>query len=69
MDSREIYFAGGCFWGTEHYIRQFEGVTETVTGYANGIFVAEVSAWYGAAIFQMIVYYRMIRKLHLLLKA
>ena len=33
---KEIYFAGGCFWGTEHYIRQFEGVTETVTGYANG---------------------------------
>jgi len=34
--TKEIYFAGGCFWGTEHYIRQFEGVTETVTGYANG---------------------------------
>ena len=33
---KEIYFAGGCFWGTEHYIRQFEGVAETVTGYANG---------------------------------
>ena len=33
---KEIYFAGGCFWGTEHYIRQFEGVTETMTGYANG---------------------------------
>lgn len=33
---KEIYFAGGCFWGTEHYIRQFEGVTETATGYANG---------------------------------
>ena len=33
---KEIYFAGGCFWGTEHYIRQFEGVTETVTGFANG---------------------------------
>lgn len=31
-----IYLAGGCFWGTEHYMRQFEGVTETVTGYANG---------------------------------
>lgn len=31
-----IYLAGGCFWGTEHYIRQFDGVTETVTGYANG---------------------------------
>lgn len=33
---KEIYFAGGCFWGTEHYIRQFDGVTETATGYANG---------------------------------
>ena len=33
---KEIYFAGGCFWGTEHYMRQFEGVTKTVTGYANG---------------------------------
>ena len=32
----EIYLAGGCFWGTEHYIRQFEGVIETTTGYANG---------------------------------
>lgn len=31
-----IYFAGGCFWGTEHYLRQFDGVTETVVGYANG---------------------------------
>lgn len=33
---KEIYFAGGCFWGTEHYMRQFEGVAETLTGYANG---------------------------------
>lgn len=33
---KTIYFAGGCFWGTEHYIRQFEGVVETVTGYVNG---------------------------------
>ena len=33
---KEIYFAGGCFWGTEHYMRQFEGVVETTTGYANG---------------------------------
>lgn len=33
---KTIYFAGGCFWGTEHYIRQFEGVTDTQTGYANG---------------------------------
>ncbi len=33
---KEIYFAGGCFWGTEYYLRQFEGVTDTLTGYANG---------------------------------
>lgn len=33
---KTIYLAGGCFWGTEHYIRQFEGVLETVAGYANG---------------------------------
>ena len=33
---KTIYLAGGCFWGTEHYIRQFEGVLETVVGYANG---------------------------------
>ena len=36
MDSREIYFAGGCFWGTEHFLCQFEGVAGTVVGYANG---------------------------------
>lgn len=33
---KSIYLAGGCFWGTEHYIRQFEGVVDTVVGYANG---------------------------------
>lgn len=33
---KSIYFAGGCFWGTEHYMRQFDGVAETVVGYANG---------------------------------
>ena len=33
---KTIYLAGGCFWGTEHYMRQFDGVTETSTGYANG---------------------------------
>ena len=31
-----IYFAGGCFWGTEHYMSQFDGVVETTVGYANG---------------------------------
>lgn len=33
---REIYFAGGCFWGTEHFFKQVRGVTATEVGYANG---------------------------------
>lgn len=36
MKLKTIYLAGGCFWGTEHYIRQFEGIAETSVGYANG---------------------------------
>lgn len=36
MSLRIIYFAGGCFWGTEHYLSQFVGVEQTVAGYANG---------------------------------
>lgn len=32
----EIYFAGGCFWGTEHFMRQIRGVKGTEVGYANG---------------------------------
>ncbi len=34
--TKEIYVAGGCFWGTEHYIKQVEGVVSTEVGYANG---------------------------------
>ena len=33
---KEIYFAGGCFWGTEHFFKQIKGVTFTEVGYANG---------------------------------
>lgn len=33
---KEIYFAGGCFWGTEHFFQQVRGVEGTETGYANG---------------------------------
>lgn len=32
----EIYFAGGCFWGTEHFMKQIRGVKRTEVGYANG---------------------------------
>lgn len=31
-----IYFAGGCFWGMEHFFQQVHGVTHTQTGFANG---------------------------------
>lgn len=33
--SDTIVFAGGCFWGTEHYLKQIHGVTSTAVGYAN----------------------------------
>ena len=34
--TQEIYFAGGCFWGTEHFFKQVRGVVSTEVGYANG---------------------------------
>lgn len=34
-DTETIYFAGGCFWGTEHFMKQIPGVISTTTGYAN----------------------------------
>ncbi len=33
---REIYLAGGCFWGTEAYFGEITGVASTSVGYANG---------------------------------
>ena len=33
---KEIYLAGGCFWGTQKFFDQFDGVLETEVGYANG---------------------------------
>ena len=32
-----IYLAGGCFWGTEHFLKQINGVIKTEVGYANSI--------------------------------
>ena len=31
-----IYLAGGCFWGTQKFFDQFQGVISTQVGYANG---------------------------------
>ena len=33
---REIYLAGGCFWGVEEYFSRIPGVAGAVLGYANG---------------------------------
>lgn len=35
VNQREIYLAGGCFWGTEAYLKRIPGVLETEVGYAN----------------------------------
>ncbi|MEL7609377.1 MAG: peptide-methionine (R)-S-oxide reductase MsrB [Bacillota bacterium] len=33
---KELYLAGGCFWGIERYIGALSGVLQTEVGYANG---------------------------------
>ncbi|MEG0806345.1 MAG: peptide-methionine (S)-S-oxide reductase MsrA [Lachnospiraceae bacterium] len=33
---KELYLAGGCFWGTEHYLQNVKGIINTEVGYANG---------------------------------
>ena len=33
---KDIYLAGGCFWGAEHFFKQIEGVAFTEVGFANG---------------------------------
>ena len=35
-DLHDIYLAGGCFWGVEEYFSRVAGVTDAVSGYANG---------------------------------
>ncbi|MBR5399167.1 MAG: peptide-methionine (S)-S-oxide reductase MsrA [Bacteroidales bacterium] len=36
MEKKEIYLAGGCFWGVEHFFSLIEGVISAEAGYANG---------------------------------
>ena len=30
------YFAGGCFWGVEHFLEQMDGVLRVESGYMGG---------------------------------
>ena len=34
--TKTIFLAGGCFWGTQHYLDKINGIIETQTGFANG---------------------------------
>ena len=36
MNIKTIYLAGGCFWGLEAYFQRIPGVSDAVSGYANG---------------------------------
>lgn len=33
----EVYFAGGCLWGVQGFVRTLKGVVETEAGRANGL--------------------------------
>lgn len=35
-NTKTIYLAGGCFWGTDAYMARVHGVATTESGYANG---------------------------------
>jgi len=36
MSTEEIYFAGGCLWGVQEFLRYVPGVVKTEAGRANG---------------------------------
>ena len=41
---REVYLAGGCYWGVEKYLSSLKGVAETEVGFANGAAVSPTYA-------------------------
>lgn len=74
MDKREIYLAGGCFWGTEAYMKRLPGVLATEVGYVNSAaleptYEGVCSGETGAAEAVRVVYDADVIPLPLLLKA
>lgn len=47
-NQKEIYLAGGCFWGTEHFMKQIRGVEATQVGYANSTVADRITGRYVA---------------------
>lgn len=43
MEKRQIYLAGGCFWGLEKLMQSIPGVLDAVSGYANGTCEADAN--------------------------
>lgn len=37
VERKEIYLAGGCFWGVEEFFKRTDGIADTDVGYANGL--------------------------------
>lgn len=37
VETKTLYLAGGCFWGTEAFIKRLPGIVATTVGYANGV--------------------------------
>ncbi len=72
-ENAEIYLAGGCFWGTEHFLKQIRGVESTEVGYANShvanpTYKEVCTGNTGAAETVKVVYNPQIVKLQLLLE-
>lgn len=47
--TEEIYFAGGCLWGVQEFVRHLPGVVQTEAGRANGSRQDTIGAYDGYA--------------------